>query len=98
MDLTCSVYGLVVNVQKDACFGLNLTLHAIFKIYGQFSENAIFEKIVFLFYFFQNFNFLSVFFSLVHQAGAHNEVVENLVKDFPVFTFLPKKLSISIAN
>ena len=47
MDWTCSVgYGLVVNVQKDACFGLSWTLCTSVKICSQFSEIAIFEKIV----------------------------------------------------
>ena len=33
MDRTCSVrYGLVVNAQKDACFGLSWTMCTIFKI------------------------------------------------------------------
>ena len=43
MDWTGSVSGhLVVHVQKDACFGLILTLCTIFKSSSQFSENAIF--------------------------------------------------------
>ena len=45
---TCSVgYDLVVNVQKDACFGLSrLTALYDFKICGQILEIAIFEKIL----------------------------------------------------
>ena len=41
-------YNLVVNVQNDTWFGLSfmLTRCTIFKICSQFSENAIFEKIV----------------------------------------------------
>ena len=31
---------------KDACFGLSLTLSTIFKVYSQFWEMAIFEKII----------------------------------------------------
>ena len=47
LDWTCSKrYVVIVPVKKDACFGFNLTLRTIFKIYGQFSENAIFKKIV----------------------------------------------------
>ena len=43
MDWTCSVgYGLVINVQKDACFGLSLRLCTIFEICSQFSKIAIF--------------------------------------------------------
>ena len=38
-------YGLVVNVQKDACFGLSLTLICtIFKICSQFLKIAILRK------------------------------------------------------
>ena len=37
-------YDLVVNVQKDACFGFSWRLCTIFKICGQFSEIANFEK------------------------------------------------------
>ena len=39
-------YGLVVNIQKHACFSLGLTLWTIFKICSQFLENATFEKII----------------------------------------------------
>ena len=67
MDWTCSVgYGLVINVQKDACFGLSLTLCTILEIDGQFSKNAIFEKIV-KNLFLKKCHFLTVF-SVVHLA------------------------------
>ena len=45
-------YDLVVNVQKDACFGLSLTLWTIFQICSQFSKIAIVEKIVKIPFFF----------------------------------------------
>ena len=47
MDWICSVwYVSVVNVQKDACFGLSWSVSPIFKICIQFSEIEIFKKIV----------------------------------------------------
>ena len=68
---------------KDACFGLSLTLCTIFKICSQFLENAIFRNrknsissnVLTL----RAFFFLSGAPSCSH---AHNELVENLVKDF----------------
>ena len=62
----------MVNVQKDACFGLSWPICMIFKVFIQFSEIAIFEKIVkipFLqicisFFFF----FFLLFFIVVHLA------------------------------
>ena len=80
MDRTCSVgYVLVVNVQKDACFGLSWPRCAIFKICSQISEITIFKKILKI-PFLQKCQLFSVF-----QCGAptcshaHNELVENLV-------------------
>ena len=52
-------------VLKDACLGLSLTLCTIFKIYSQFSENAIFEKFVRICLF---RNFIFSVFCLVHHA------------------------------
>ena len=47
MDRTCTVrYVLVVNIQKDACFGLSWPLCAIFKMCNRILEIAIFKKIV----------------------------------------------------
>ena len=102
MDWTCFVgYGLVANVQKDACFGLSLTLCTIFKIYSQFLKIAIFEKIV-------KIPFLKkcqLFY--VFQCGApscshaYNELVWNLVNDkkksrkIHFYVFLPQKLNIT---
>ena len=51
----------MVNVQKDACFGLSLTLCTILKVCSQFSKIAIFEKIVKKSVFFKNVNCLNVF-------------------------------------
>ena len=76
MVWTCSVgYSLVINVHKDASFGLILTL---FKICNQFSKFAIFGKIV-------KIPFLKRYqlFLMLFQCGApscslaHNEFVEN---------------------
>ena len=91
---------MVHAVQKDAFFGLSLTLCTIFKICSQFSVKAIFEKFVkdlslhkFHFFFFFFF-FLSVF-----QSGAprcspvYNELVKNLVKED--FFFLKEKKCIA---
>ena len=102
MDCTCSVwYVLVVNVKKDACFGLSWPLCTIFKICSQFSEIAIFEKIVKVPGFFKNVSFLSDF-----QCGtpscshAHNKLVENLVnentflKKCVFYVFGPKNLTL----
>ena len=82
MDWTCSVgNGLVINVQKDTCFGLGLTLCTIFNIFSQFSEIAVFGKIVKI-HFFKIVNVFSLF-----QCGVsswwheQNELVENLVNE-----------------
>ena len=52
-------YSVVIHVQKDACFGLDLTVCMICKICGKFSGNAIFRNSYFCL--FRNYNFFSVF-------------------------------------
>ena len=68
LNLLCR-YGLVVNVQKDACFGLSCTLCTIFKICSLFSEIATFKKFVKILsrqkmQLFQFFFFFFLFFSV----------------------------------
>ena len=87
----------MINVQKDACFGLSLTLFMIFKLCSQFSKMAIFEKIVKI-PFLKNVNFFNDF-----QCGtpscshALNEFVVNLVhnkiflKKMRFYVFYQKK-------
>ena len=66
-DCTWSVgYSFVVHVQKDACFGLSLKLCTIFKICSQFSEKAIFEKLV-KFLSAQKFQLFSYVYHAVHM-------------------------------
>ena len=69
----------MINIQNDAGFGLSWTLCTIFKIYGQFSKIAIFEKIVKI-PFLQNVNYCSVFQDCAPSCShAHNELVYDLV-------------------
>ena len=68
----------MVNVQKDTCFGLSLTLCTIFKICSQFLKIAIFEK----FRFFKNAIFLNIFhYGAPSCSHANNDFVGNLVND-----------------
>ena len=78
----------MANVQKDACFGLSLTLCTIFKICSQFLKIANFEKIVKIPFLqkCQLFGCFSVWYTYLFTS--HKELVKNLVNNS---NFLRKK-------